>query len=73
MTSDTPISTTTGFPHGIGNPARQALAVAGYTQLEQLVHVREKDLLKLHGVGPKAIAVLRAALAAQGLHFAPAD
>lgn len=60
----------TDFPKGIGNPARNALIAAGYTHLEQLTAVAEADLLKLHGVGPKAIRVLRETLAAKGLSFA---
>jgi hypothetical protein len=58
------------FPRGIGRPATQALALVGYTRLEQLTNVSEAELLKLHGVGPKAIRVLRETLAAKGLSFA---
>lgn len=58
------------FPKGVGNPARRALENAGYTGLEQLAGVREADLAKLHGIGPKALGVLRAALAERGLSFA---
>ena len=54
----------------IGNPAYQALTLAGYWRLEQLTQVKAKDLLKLHGVGPKAIEQLRLALEAEGLAFA---
>jgi hypothetical protein len=59
----------TDFPRQIGRPATGALAAAGYTRLEQLTHVTEAELLKLHGVGPKAIRILRETLAAQGLSF----
>jgi hypothetical protein len=58
------------FPHGIGAPAGRALAGAGYSRLDQLTEVTEGDLLKLHGVGPKAIEILRRALAARDLSFA---
>ena len=58
------------LPRGIGRPATQALALAGLHRLEQLPHVSEAELLKLHGVGPKAIGVLRQALAEKGLAFA---
>ncbi len=51
-------------------PARRALAAAGYLRLEQLSHVRESDLKKLHGIGPNAIEQLRNALAAKGRSFA---
>ena len=45
----------TDLPRGLGAPADRALAQAGYTRLEQFADVTEKDLLRLHGVGPKAI------------------
>jgi hypothetical protein len=51
-------------------PARRALASAGYTHLAQLCLLSEAELLRLHGMGPKAIGQLREALAAQGLAFA---
>jgi hypothetical protein len=54
----------------IGAPAHRALASAGYQRLEQLTRVREAELLRLHGVGPKALRILRAALAARGQSFA---
>jgi predicted flap endonuclease-1-like 5' DNA nuclease len=53
----------------IGGPARDALVLAGVTRLDQLPAWTEKELLALHGVGPKAIRILREALEAQGLAF----
>ena len=58
------------LPRGIGQPATRALHAAGYTRLEQLVTVTERELLALHGVGPKAVGILRATLHAQGTSFA---
>ena len=58
------------FPRTIGNPATRALALAGYYRLEQLPQVSAKELLALHGVGPKAVRLLRAALAERGLALA---
>ncbi len=58
------------LPREIGNPARRALAGAGYTRLEQFTTLREADLLRLHGVGPKALDVIRRALVARGQSFA---
>jgi predicted flap endonuclease-1-like 5' DNA nuclease len=49
----------TPLPAGIGAPAQRALAAAGYTSLEDLTAVREADLAALHGIGPKALGVLR--------------
>ena len=57
------------FPK-LGNPARRALAGAGYTHLAQLSRVSEAEIKKLHGIGPNAITQLRKALAARGLAFA---
>jgi deazaflavin-dependent oxidoreductase (nitroreductase family) len=57
---------------GLSQPAQRALKAAGYTRLEQIAGVTEADLLKLHGVGPKAIETLRHALAEKGLVFAGA-
>jgi hypothetical protein len=51
-------------------PAQRALEGAGYTRLEQLTKVTEAELLKLHGMGPKAIRILREALAERGWSFA---
>ncbi len=47
--------------HSIGGPARGALEAAGYTDLRQLQDVPDKDLLALHGVGPKAVRLIREA------------
>ena len=58
------------WPRAAGNTARRALELAGYTRLEQLAGARAADLLKLHGVGPKALRVLAEALAERGLAFA---
>ncbi len=57
------------FPN-IGSPARRALFAAGYTRLDQLTGITEADLLKLHGAGPKAVRLLRSALAERGQSFA---
>ncbi len=58
------------LPSGLSQPAVRALTGAGYTRLEQLAGVQEAELLKLHGMGPKGIRTLRAALEARGLSFA---
>ena len=57
------------FPKGIGRPATNALLVAGYTRLEQLTTVSEADIKQLHGVGQKAMTILRATLAEKGWSF----
>jgi hypothetical protein len=54
------------LPAGIGRPAHRALAEAGYTRLDQLAGRNARELLKLHGMGPKALGCIRAALADRG-------
>ncbi|MGI2328961.1 DNA-binding protein [Planococcus sp. YIM B11945] len=57
------------FPAGIGKPARQALFAVGIYRLEQLTEMSEKEVLKMHGVGPKAFGILREALLAKDMKF----
>jgi hypothetical protein len=69
-TSLTVVATTTDdFLPPIGQPATRALAAIGITRLDQLRQHRAADLLALHGVGPKAIRILEAALAERGWTF----
>ena len=51
----------------IGAPATRALASIGDESLEQVAGRSASELLALHGVGPKAVAILTDALAAAGL------
>ncbi|TDQ01364.1 DNA-binding protein [Labedaea rhizosphaerae] len=55
----------------IGQPATRALTNAGYGGLAELDGVSERELKKLHGMGPKALGILKEALAAQGKSLAP--
>jgi hypothetical protein len=72
LASDTQTDSIKGnFPRGVAKPALRALYAAGLTSLDQLVQVNEAELSKLHGMGPKAVATLRAALKAKGLNFRP--
>ena len=59
-----------GLPPGIGAPATRALMQAGCASLADVANMREADVLDLHGVGPKAIRLLREAMAVRGLSFA---
>lgn len=61
---------TTEFPPGIGKVAQRQLAQSGYTTYEQLTHVTAKQLLAIHGVGPKAVRILDEELTGRGLSFA---
>lgn len=54
----------------VGRPANSALLEAGITTLAQVAACSRHDLLALHGVGPKAVNILAAALAEHGLAFA---
>ena len=60
----------TDLPAGLSAPARRALAGAGYSKLEQFTKLSEADVLKLHGMGPKALDQIRQALASKGKTFA---
>ena len=53
---------TDAFPKGMSQPAIRALVEAGYTKLEQIAGASAKELLTLHGFGPKSIPIIRAAL-----------
>lgn len=50
----------------IGAPATRALQAAGITKLSQVAKRSEQELLELHGVGPRAIRLLKEALTARG-------
>lgn len=50
-------------------PAQGALEAVGVYTLEELAHWTERDVLALHGMGPKALRILREAMAERGLTF----
>lgn len=57
------------LPREIGRPATHALALIGIARLTQLAEMTEEEVLSLHGVGPKAVSVLRTALQNSGRSF----
>ena len=57
------------LPDAIGKTAARALQTAGVDSLAKVSEHSQDELLALHGVGPKAIAMLREALAGRGLRF----
>ena len=57
------------FPY-IGAPAFRALHGIGIVKLADLTKHTEKELLSLHGFGPKALSLLRESLRQKGLTFA---
>jgi hypothetical protein len=63
-------SRATGTPlPKIGRPATAALEQAGHDSLEELTRITEQELLAMHGVGRKAVRLLKEAMAAKGLSF----
>ena len=57
------------FPKGVSRPALRALHAAGYRNLRQLAKATEQQIADLHGMGPKAMHLLRAGLKANRLRF----
>jgi hypothetical protein len=57
------------LPPGLSQPSLRALAAAKLTTLDQLAKVREADIAKLHGMGPKGVTTIRDALKARGQSF----
>ncbi len=57
------------LPQKMGKPAERALTNAKITNLKQLTKWSKEDITQLHGVGPKALGMLRAALKATKLSF----
>ncbi len=57
------------LPIGISAPARGALAGAGIETLEHCASRTEAEVMKLHGMGPKAMRIIRSAMADKGLSF----
>ncbi|HWS57383.1 MAG TPA: helix-hairpin-helix domain-containing protein [Actinotalea sp.] len=55
------------LPAAVGRPAARALEAAGYRTIADLDGASERELLALHGVGPRAIMILRD----HGVAFAP--
>jgi uncharacterized protein YdhG (YjbR/CyaY superfamily) len=53
----------------IGAPAERALQSIGITKLKQLTKFTEAELGQLHGMGPKALGILRETLKEKGMSF----
>ena len=67
MTKDRIDPTQYGFPQGLSQPATRALLHAGYDTLEKVAPLSDKELLALHGMGPKGVRIVREALRDAGL------
>ena len=59
-----------GFLSLLSGPTRGAFEHAGISTLAKLSKYSEREILKLHGVGPKSLPTLRQALQDAGLTFA---
>ncbi len=64
-TTDSTHPNASAFPP-IGGPALRALAIAGIRSMSELAAWTERDLLNLHGMGPKGVQLLKVALATEG-------
>lgn len=58
------------FPKGVSKPAQRALASVGVTRVDQLTRFTEAELMELHGMGPKALGILKDTLRAKGKSLA---
>jgi predicted flap endonuclease-1-like 5' DNA nuclease len=61
------------LPNAIGKTAAREVAGHGITTPPQVAGHTQRELLAIHGVGPKAIAILGEALAAKGLAYREPD
>jgi hypothetical protein len=59
----------TEFPHQIGRVAKRELAAHGFTRYAQLTKATARELLAIHGVGPKAVRILATELRDRGLAY----
>ncbi|TGG95444.1 hypothetical protein E4656_03195 [Natronospirillum operosum] len=57
------------LPNEIGKTAARELSLNGITSLQQVAAHSRKELLAIHGVGPKAVDILGKALVAKGLDY----
>lgn len=57
------------FMEGLYRPARRALESEGILSLEVLATYTEEEIMALHGIGKRAIPVLKEALKAAGMQF----
>lgn len=60
----------TEFPHAIGQVAKRELAAHGFHRYDDLIRATRRELLAIHGIGPKAVRLLGEELARQGRGFA---
>lgn len=61
------------LPDSMGKTAPRELLNAGIDSLQKVSEHTERELLAIHGVGPKAIRILRDAMQEKGLTFRSAQ
>lgn len=57
------------FLSKLSSPARSALVHEGINTLQELSTYTEKEILKIHGIGPASMPTMRTLLAEEGLSF----
>ncbi|WP_449408548.1 hypothetical protein [Microbacterium maritypicum] len=63
--------TDSDLPAAMGKVARRELTHHGFTRLDQFDGASARELLAIHGVGPKAVRILREHLEQEGRSLAP--
>jgi len=58
-----------GFLSKLSSPARNALVHKGINTLQKLSTYTEKEILKIHGIGPASLPIMRTSLEEEGLSF----
>lgn len=58
-----------GFLTKLSSPARRALIHEGIDSLQKLSKYTEKEILKMHGIGPASLPIMRTSLEDVGLSF----
>jgi DNA-directed RNA polymerase alpha subunit len=58
-----------GFLSKLSSPARNALVREGIDTLEKLSEYTEKEILKIHGIGPASLPTMRTSLEEGRLAF----
>jgi len=60
---------TNGFLSKLSSPARNALIHKEIDTLQKLSTYTEKEILKIHGIGPASLPIMRNSLKEEGLSF----
>lgn len=58
-----------GFLSKLSSPARNSLVHEGIDTLKELSKYTEKEILKIHGIGPASLPILRMELEEERLSF----